>query len=103
MKHTSRYFGDAECASKSLHVACSSALAAREVCVVVPESLGLSAANASCDAIQRRLARHLSLRPTRRALDAGESARFSGIFLRLSFFLIGRRSAISPSASNAHR
>jgi len=40
---------------------------------------------------------------TKRALDAGESPRFSGIFSASAFFSFGRRSAARPSASNAHR
>jgi hypothetical protein len=39
---------------------------------------------------------------TKRALDAGESARFQA-FSSPRPFLIGRRSAVGPSASNAHR
>jgi len=41
--------------------------------------------------------------PTKRAPDAGDSAAFSSIFLRLSIFPIGRRSAARPSAGNANR
>jgi hypothetical protein len=41
--------------------------------------------------------------PTKRAPDAGESARFTSIFLRWQFFLFGRRSAAHPSAGNANR
>jgi hypothetical protein len=41
--------------------------------------------------------------PTKRAPDAGDSAPFSSIFLRLSLFPIGRRSAARPSAGNANR
>ena len=40
---------------------------------------------------------------TKRALDAGDSAPISSSFLRLSLFLIGRRSTVRPSASNANR
>jgi len=40
---------------------------------------------------------------TKRAPDAGDSAAFSSIFLRLSIFPIGRRSAARPSAGNANR
>ena len=42
-------------------------------------------------------------RPTKRALDAGDSAAIPSIFLRLFIFPIGRRSAARPSASNANR
>jgi len=41
--------------------------------------------------------------PTKRAPDAGDSAAFSSLFLRLSIFPIGRRSAARPSAGNANR
>ena len=40
---------------------------------------------------------------TKRAPDAGDSAPFSSIFLRLIIFPIGRRSAARPSAGNANR
>jgi hypothetical protein len=40
---------------------------------------------------------------TKRAPDAGDSAAFSSLFLRLSIFPIGRRSAARPSAGNANR
>jgi len=40
---------------------------------------------------------------TKRAPDAGDSAAFSSIFLRLSLFPIGRRPAARPSAGNANR
>jgi hypothetical protein len=40
---------------------------------------------------------------TKRAPDAGDSAAFSNIFLRLSIFPIGRHSAARPSAGNASR
>jgi hypothetical protein len=40
---------------------------------------------------------------TQRAVDAGDSVRFSSIFLRLSLFPFGRRSAVRPSAINASR
>jgi hypothetical protein len=40
---------------------------------------------------------------TKRAPDAGDSAAFSSIFLRLSIFPIGRRPAARPSAGNANR
>jgi len=40
---------------------------------------------------------------TKRAPDAGDSAAFSSIFLRLSIFPVGRRSAARPSAGNANR
>ncbi len=42
-------------------------------------------------------------RPTKRAPDAGDSGEISGIFLRLSIFPVGRRSAARPSAGNANR
>ena len=41
--------------------------------------------------------------PTKRALDAGESAAISSSFLRLILFQIGRLRAVRPSASNANR
>ena len=41
--------------------------------------------------------------PTQRAPDAGDSGAISSIFLRLSIFPIGRRSAARPSAGNANR
>jgi len=41
--------------------------------------------------------------PTKRAPDAGDSAAFSSIFLRLSIFPVGRRPAARPSAGNANR
>ncbi len=41
--------------------------------------------------------------PTKRAPDAGESGAIPGIFLRLSIFPVGRRSAARPSAGNANR
>jgi len=41
--------------------------------------------------------------PTKRAPDAGDSAAFSSIFLRLIIFPVGRRSAARPSAGNANR
>ena len=43
------------------------------------------------------------MHPTKRALDAGDSARISGIFLGLSLFLLGRGIPVRPSASNASR
>jgi len=43
------------------------------------------------------------VRLTQRAVDAGDSGAFSGIFLRLSLFPFGRRSAVRPSATNAGR
>jgi hypothetical protein len=43
------------------------------------------------------------MRPTKRAPDAGDSAAISSIFLRLSIFPVGRRSAARPSAGNANR
>jgi hypothetical protein len=42
-------------------------------------------------------------RPTKRALDAGESAAISSSFLHLSLFPLGRGSPVRPSASNANR
>src|SRR5512138_2448132 len=44
-----------------------------------------------------------NLHLTKRALDAGESARFSGILHASAFFSFGRRAAARPSASNANR
>ncbi len=41
--------------------------------------------------------------PTKRAPDAGDSAPFSGIFLRLCLFLVGRLRRPRPSAGNANR
>jgi len=41
--------------------------------------------------------------PTKRAPDAGDSAAFPSLFLRLILFPIGRRSAARPSAGNANR
>ncbi len=41
--------------------------------------------------------------PTKRAPDAGESGAIPSIFLRLSIFPVGRRSAARPSAGNANR
>ena len=41
--------------------------------------------------------------PTKRAPDAGDSGAIPSIFLRLSIFLVGRRSAARPSAGNANR
>jgi hypothetical protein len=43
--------------------------------------------------------RHL----TKRAPDTGESGAIPSIFLRLSIFPVGRRSAARPSAGNANR
>ena len=40
---------------------------------------------------------------TKRAPDAGESARFSGVFSASAFFSFGRRAAARPSAGNANR
>jgi hypothetical protein len=40
---------------------------------------------------------------TKRAPDAGDSAAFSSIFLRLSIFPVGRLRAARPSAGNANR
>ena len=42
-------------------------------------------------------------RLTQRALDAGDSAAFSSIFLASSFFLLPGRVHARPSASNASR
>ena len=42
-------------------------------------------------------------RPTKRAPDAGDSGEISSLFLRLSIFPVGRRSAVRPSAGNANR
>jgi hypothetical protein len=42
-------------------------------------------------------------RPTKRAPDAGDSGAIPSIFLRLSIFQVGRRSAARPSAGNANR
>ena len=44
-----------------------------------------------------------SARPTQRAPDAGDFAPFSGSFLRLSLFLVGRLRRPRPSAGNASR
>jgi hypothetical protein len=41
--------------------------------------------------------------PTKRAPDAGESDTIPSLFLRLSIFPVGRRSAARPSAGNANR
>jgi len=41
--------------------------------------------------------------PTKRAPDAGDSAAFSGIFLRLIISLAGRLRRPRPSAGNANR
>jgi len=40
---------------------------------------------------------------TMRAPDAGDSGAIPSIFLRLSIFPVGRRSAARPSAGNANR
>ena len=40
---------------------------------------------------------------TKRAPDAGDSGAIPSIFLRLSIFPVGRRSAARPSAGNANR
>jgi len=40
---------------------------------------------------------------TKRAPDAGDSGAIPSIFLRLSIFPVGRRSAARPSAGNASR
>ena len=42
-------------------------------------------------------------RLTKRAPDAGDSGAIPSIFLRLSIFPVGRRSAARPSAGNANR
>jgi len=42
-------------------------------------------------------------RPTKRALDAGDSAAIPSVFLRFIIFPIGRLRAVRPSASNANR
>jgi len=41
--------------------------------------------------------------PTKRAPDAGDSGAIPSLFLRLSIFPVGRRSAARPSAGNANR
>jgi len=41
--------------------------------------------------------------PTQRAPDAGDAGAIPNIFLRLSLFPVGRRSAARPSAGNASR
>ena len=41
--------------------------------------------------------------PTKRAPDAGDSGAIPILFLRLSIFPVGRRSAARPSAGNANR
>ena len=41
--------------------------------------------------------------PTKRAPDAGDSGAIPSLFLRLSIFPVGRRSAAHPSAGNANR
>ncbi len=43
------------------------------------------------------------LLPTKRAPDAGDSAAFPSLFLRLIIFPVGRRPAARPSAGNANR
>ena len=40
---------------------------------------------------------------TKRAPDAGDSGAIPSLFLRLSIFPVGRRSAARPSAGNANR
>jgi len=40
---------------------------------------------------------------TKRAPDAGDSGAIPSLFLRLSVFPVGRRSAARPSAGNANR
>ena len=42
-------------------------------------------------------------RPTKHAPDAGDSGAIPSLFLRLSLFPVGRRSAARPSAGNANR
>ncbi len=42
-------------------------------------------------------------RRTKRAPDAGDSGAIPSLFLRLSFFPVGRRPAARPSAGNANR
>jgi hypothetical protein len=42
-------------------------------------------------------------RPTKRAPDAGDSGAIPSLFLRLSLFPVGRRSAARPTATNANR
>ena len=44
-----------------------------------------------------------SMRPTKRAPDAGDSAQISSNFLRLSIFPVGRLRRPRPSAGNANR
>ena len=46
---------------------------------------------------------HNKKRLTKRAPDAGDSGAIPSLFLRLSIFPVGRRSAARPSAGNAHR
>jgi hypothetical protein len=46
---------------------------------------------------------HGKKRPTQRALDAGESARFLGIFLAMAEFRFDSESTLHPSAGNASR
>jgi len=41
--------------------------------------------------------------PTKRAPDAGDSGAIPSLFLRLSIFPVGQRSAAHPSAGNANR
>ena len=46
---------------------------------------------------------YMQRRPTKRAPDAGDSRAIPSLFLRLSIFPVGRRSAARPSAGNANR
>jgi hypothetical protein len=43
------------------------------------------------------------MRPTKRAADVWDSARFSSIFLAWSFFLLPSRISSHPHAANANR
>jgi hypothetical protein len=102
MKRTSSYCGGAECASRSV-LSCARPHLRRAVFRNRSECLTLSAANALRMDVPRSLARDLSLRPTQRAPDARDSARFSSIFQHLSSFLVGRLRRPRPSAGNASR
>ena len=51
---------------------------------------------------QRRFGKQAGY-PTKRAPDAGDSGAIPSIFLSLSIFPVGRRSAARPSAGNANR
>ena len=53
--------------------------------------------------LARAILMQLKRRPTMRALDAGESATFSGIFLAASFFCSQAESTLRPLAGNANR